>query len=77
MKDKYYKVRRKSDGLFAKKNDGYGGIHWSKNGSLWRGGGPFKQALNMSLKEVDFDECEILVFELKQTGTSSKKDLLK
>ncbi len=68
---KMYKVRRKKDGLFAKKNSGYGGVHWSKTGTLWRTPAHLKMAFKNSLKFVSVGKStiEIVVFELKETGT--------
>ena len=70
---KIYKIRRTSDGLFATRNHGYGGIHWSKLGTMWRGKGALRQAFSSSLKtsvkDIKVGFLEIVVLELKETGT--------
>lgn len=66
---KMYKIRRKKDGLFAKKNSGYGGVHWNKNGTFWRKPAYVRLAFKNSLKDVSPKEVEIVVFEFKETGT--------
>lgn len=70
-----FKVRRKKDGLFAKKNSGYGGVHWSKSGTLWRTPAHLKMAFKNSLRNVVMSEIEIVVFELKETGTTKLEKL--
>lgn len=77
MKDnRVFKIRRKSDGLYATRNHGYGGIHWGKMGTMWRGAGPLKMAFNSSLKKMDWSEVDIVLFELKETATLTLSDIL-
>ena len=70
MKDtRHFKIRKKSNGLFATRNHGYSGFHWGKRGTIWRGAGPLKMAFNSSVKNIDWSECEIVVYEMTEIGT--------
>jgi len=74
MKDKrVFKVRRK-DGLFATRNQGYGGIRWGKGGTIWKGVGFLKRAFKTSLKEVDWTISKVVVYELEEKAVMRRKD---
>lgn len=71
MKDtKVYRVRRKSDGLFAKRKQYGGGVLWSKKGTVWTGINHIKNALQYSLKKIEWDSCEIVEYEVKEVETA-------
>lgn len=76
MRDtRIYKVRRKSDGLFATRHHGFGGIHWTELGTMWKGSGVMKRAFKTSLKEVILREVDIVLFEIKEVEVVKLKDL--
>lgn len=76
MKDtRIYKVRLKENGLFATKRQ-YSGVDWTEVGSMWRGVGALKLAFrNGSLREVSFEDVDILLYLLEEKGVVKWNEL--
>ena len=64
---RFYKVRRKSDGLYALKKRG-GGLSWNGYGSVWNGPGRLRQAMSKSLKDLRINDVEVVEVEFVEVG---------
>jgi hypothetical protein len=71
---KCYKIRRKSDGLFATGGFHYGSVRWDKNGKMWKRLGDLHNHFAGQSSKANteyFQDAEIVEYEVSITEMRS------